>query len=706
MSQQPVNHGTTAGDGQGESLFNAFSKVNANDAELFGAKTEFVANYAALPAVGEIGKIYVTLDDDAMYRWTGTAYDDLGGIQFVANAAMLPAVGEALKVYVARDTFVGYVWDGAAYQPMSSPLSRNEHGVVTGVFDGKTGKTVSFVSDAQKWIKHADFGTQITDISNAVIVANGTPSSGAAGVVTTDIPPVRGGYAVRLIGDAAIRASMTSQFSGVQATGPAFKGIAVWAKAKGRAAGPVMAQVFVGNGADPYVGKAIACTCAIPSDGKWHLLFIPRTNLAAQNAFVYGTDTITSIGIRDRNDSANLGYPGMLTNAEELQIGPVYINPFSRPKFLIRFDDSLSDCIIPNGTFLADGITQAWSGYSLLSQYGFGSKGSIFHLTRRLNTSNSLRTFLTTAQLAQLASYGWSHCTQTHQDPVDGSNNGLRLMGMTGYASKSIASIDAASNTLVTSVAHNIINGYWGYPIILSGTDLPAPLVAGTVYWARQVTNVNTMQLHPTETDSIANTNVIDLTSAGVAANFTYRYGYSANDSSLQQGDITNAINTLTALGYGGTAKIWAPNQGALDKGAIEAARSLGIEMILGINSSGTGYAYPRTRHPHMETTGEFSGGTVNTAVLDTLFTVPSAIQTDGAPTAADVRAYIDGVISAGGVGQNYHHTISAANGPVLAAYLEHLRLRVSEGACDVVTAAELRDYIEAARYLTAGVVH
>lgn len=115
MAQQPIDHGSTAGDGQGESLFSAFQKVNANDVELYGAKTVFVANAAALPVTGEVGKIYITLDDDAMYRWTGTVYDDLGGIQFVANAAALPATGEALKIYIALDTGRFYRWTGAVY---------------------------------------------------------------------------------------------------------------------------------------------------------------------------------------------------------------------------------------------------------------------------------------------------------------------------------------------------------------------------------------------------------------------------------------------------------------------------------------------------------------------------------------------------------------------------------------------------------------
>lgn len=35
------------------------------------------ANYAALPSPGETGKIYVTLDDNAQYRWSGSTYIEL-----------------------------------------------------------------------------------------------------------------------------------------------------------------------------------------------------------------------------------------------------------------------------------------------------------------------------------------------------------------------------------------------------------------------------------------------------------------------------------------------------------------------------------------------------------------------------------------------------------------------------------------------------
>lgn len=139
MAQQTINHGSAAGDGTGESLFNAFQKTNANDAELFGAKTEVAANFAALPATGVAGKIYITLDDDAMYRWTGTGYDDLGGMQFAASFAALPATGEALKIYATLDKGILYRWSGSAYVAMTFGVGADANGspILAGV-DGNS----------------------------------------------------------------------------------------------------------------------------------------------------------------------------------------------------------------------------------------------------------------------------------------------------------------------------------------------------------------------------------------------------------------------------------------------------------------------------------------------------------------------------------------------------------------------------------------
>ena len=47
----------------------------------FSGGEEFieVANYAALPVTGEASKIYVTLDTNKLYRWTGSTYVEVAG---------------------------------------------------------------------------------------------------------------------------------------------------------------------------------------------------------------------------------------------------------------------------------------------------------------------------------------------------------------------------------------------------------------------------------------------------------------------------------------------------------------------------------------------------------------------------------------------------------------------------------------------------
>ena len=551
----------------------------------------------------------------------------------------------------------------------------------------------------RKYRPSARIGDLLTDWAGATIVANGTPASGTAGLVTEGLAPTGdGGYAVRLIGDGATRAEVTNSFPARSSAD--FRGVAFWARVKGRTVGNSTTQLFLG--ADSGFAKNVALTLGIPNDGKWHLMYVSRQNFGV-SGFVYGTDSFTHIKFKDRYGST-IGFPGMLTNAEELQIGPVYINPWSRPKFLIRFDDSLSDCIVPNGTFTADGVTQAWSALTLLDKYGFRDKGSCFHLTRRIGTSNSVKTFLTESQIAQLANEGWSHCFQSDFDPVDGANSGLRLMGPDGFTARTVASVDTTADTITSSVAHNISSGsvYWGYPVVFSGTDLPAPLVVGVEYWARYV-SATAMSLHPTEDAAIANTGKIDLTTTGTVGNFTWRYSRSANDQSAILQDFQTGIARLTAMGYGETATIYAPNQGATDVRILATAKAAGVTAVLGISNTSADFKTVATRHPHMETTG-FPVGP-NYEISDSFFTLPGAVQTDGAPNAQNVRDYVRAVIKTGGIGSNYHHSITASNGPVLAAYLDELRAGVLDGSCDVVTAQEMADYLSVARRAEVGVV-
>jgi len=51
-----------------------------------------VANYAALPAIGETGKIYITLDNNKVYRWTGSTY-----VEITSNNAVWGAITGTLS---------------------------------------------------------------------------------------------------------------------------------------------------------------------------------------------------------------------------------------------------------------------------------------------------------------------------------------------------------------------------------------------------------------------------------------------------------------------------------------------------------------------------------------------------------------------------------------------------------------------------------
>jgi hypothetical protein len=67
-------------------------KVPASELPSYVDDVVEVANYAALPATGETGKIYVTLDNNKIYRWSGSTY-----IEIAANSAIWGAITGTLS---------------------------------------------------------------------------------------------------------------------------------------------------------------------------------------------------------------------------------------------------------------------------------------------------------------------------------------------------------------------------------------------------------------------------------------------------------------------------------------------------------------------------------------------------------------------------------------------------------------------------------
>jgi len=67
-------------------------KVPASELPSYVDDVVEVANYAALPATGETGKMYVTLDNNKIYRWSGSVY-----IEIAANNAIWGAITGTLS---------------------------------------------------------------------------------------------------------------------------------------------------------------------------------------------------------------------------------------------------------------------------------------------------------------------------------------------------------------------------------------------------------------------------------------------------------------------------------------------------------------------------------------------------------------------------------------------------------------------------------
>jgi hypothetical protein len=67
------------GVANGYAPLNSSTKIDSSYLPSYVDDVIEVANYAALPVTGETGKIYITLDTNFIYRWSGTIYIQVGG---------------------------------------------------------------------------------------------------------------------------------------------------------------------------------------------------------------------------------------------------------------------------------------------------------------------------------------------------------------------------------------------------------------------------------------------------------------------------------------------------------------------------------------------------------------------------------------------------------------------------------------------------
>lgn len=77
IAQSTFIPATEKGANSGVATLGADGKVPSSQLPSFVDDVIEVANFAALPAEGEGGKIYVTLDDNKTYRWGGSSYTEI-----------------------------------------------------------------------------------------------------------------------------------------------------------------------------------------------------------------------------------------------------------------------------------------------------------------------------------------------------------------------------------------------------------------------------------------------------------------------------------------------------------------------------------------------------------------------------------------------------------------------------------------------------
>lgn len=136
-------------------------------------------NFASLPITGEQGKIYVTTDDNATYRWSGTVYIKLSNPLDYATQAEAEAGTDNIKVMTALRVkesvlknapvkkFTTMIGDGAATQIIVTH-NLNTRDILINLYEGKD----LVIADVQ-----------ITTVNSITIVFAEAPSAGAIKVV-------------------------------------------------------------------------------------------------------------------------------------------------------------------------------------------------------------------------------------------------------------------------------------------------------------------------------------------------------------------------------------------------------------------------------------------------------------------------------------------------------------------------------------------
>ena len=185
ISQNTFILATAAGANSGVATLGADGKVPASQLPSFVDEVIEAANFAALPAEGEGGKIYVTLDDNKTYRWSGTVMTEIGKMPAVATTIRVSGTADDNHVASEKAVRDALVAAGAYTLPAATASELGGvkvAAVATSGINNASG-SISIATASASQLGGVKIGSNIT-VSNGVIsVAESTNSQ--KGVVLT-----------------------------------------------------------------------------------------------------------------------------------------------------------------------------------------------------------------------------------------------------------------------------------------------------------------------------------------------------------------------------------------------------------------------------------------------------------------------------------------------------------------------------------------
>ena len=164
------------GANSGVATLDATGKVPSSQLPSYVDDVIEAANFAALPAEGEAGKIYVTLDDNKTYRWGGSAYAEISAS--VALGETQGTAYEGSKGKALKDAFDAHEADTDIHITANERIAWNAKYDKPGAGIPKT----DLAADVQASLGLADTALQASDIADKADKVSGATADNLAGL--------------------------------------------------------------------------------------------------------------------------------------------------------------------------------------------------------------------------------------------------------------------------------------------------------------------------------------------------------------------------------------------------------------------------------------------------------------------------------------------------------------------------------------------